>query len=180
MTKSFLFLIIIGLFIYFFIKKIDLSKFKDFLDRFFDFLRKKNVEKKWNIEFVYKKKEFLLTKNELYFYSFLKDILKWKYTIMCNVRLIDILTPIWENKFIWRSKIIQKHIDFLICTNWYLNPVLAIELNDSSHKKIKRYERDNFLDLAFQSAWLPLLFISTSDFKKKNYIVSILSDFLIF
>jgi len=128
-----------------------------------------------NDNFTFKKKQFLLTGWELKFYHFLVENIENKYVVMCNVRLIDILKP-WN--FIERNKIIQKQIDFLICSKGYLNPILAIELNDKTHKQKKRYERDNFLDLAFQSAWLPLLFISTSDMNRKNYVKSVLSEFI--
>lgn len=131
-----------------------------------------------NKNFVYKKKEFLLTKTELKFYNFLNEIISNEYTIMCSVRLIDILQPVYKKDIVAKNKVIQKQIDFLVCSKGYLNPILAIELNDSSHKQQKRYERDNFLDLAFQSAWLPLLFISTNDMNKTNYLKSIFSDFI--
>ena len=97
---------------------------------------------------------------------------------MCSVRVIDIIEPVDKKDFIAKSKIIQKHIDFLVCTKWYLNPVLAIELNDWTHRTKDRYERDNFLDLAFQSAGLPLLFVSTRDMQKKEYVRSLLSEFV--
>ena len=143
-------------------------------------IREKEIEKnikKQNNWFVYKKKDFLLTKTELKFYYILKEILWDKYSIFCQIRAIDLIQPL-HNDLTSKNKIIQKHIDFVICSPKWFQPKLAIELNDPTHKKSKRYERDNFLDLAFQSAWLPLIFVSTSDMKRKEYLKSLLSDFL--
>jgi very-short-patch-repair endonuclease len=137
---------------------------------------KKDFNNSFNLK--YKKKDFLLTKKELSFYNFLVDNISDKYSVMCSVRLIDIIEPLDKKDFTARAKVIQKHIDFLVCSKWYLNPILAIELNDTSHRNSKRYERDNFLDLVFQSAWLPLLFVSTRDLGKKEYLKSLLSDFI--
>jgi len=131
-----------------------------------------------NFPFKYKKKQFLLSKKELSFYNFLRDNISDKYSIMCSVRLIDVIEPVDKRDYTAKAKIIQKHIDFLIVTSWYLNPVLAIELNDSSHRDSKRFERDNFLDLAFQTAWLPLIFVSTRDLSKKEYLKKLLSEFI--
>ena len=48
-----------------------------------------------------------------------------------------------------------KHIDFLIC-NSYFNPVIAIELNGSSHNRPDRIDRDNLVSEIFKVANLPL------------------------
>ena len=143
-------------------------------------IREEEIEKnikKQNNWFVYKKKDFLLTKTELKFYYILKEILWDKYQIFCQIRAIDLIQPL-HNDLTSKNKIIQKHIDFVICSPKWFQPKLAIELNDPTHKKSKRYERDNFLDLAFQSAWMPLIFISTSDMKRKEYLKSLFSEFL--
>lgn len=172
-------LIIVRVF-YFYIKvKMDLlKKIIDFILSLFWANENKNNDKLNKFPFKYKKKQFLLTKKELSFYNFLKNNIPDKYSIMCSVRLIDIIEPVDKRDYTAKAKIIQKHIDFLIVTSWYLNPVLAIELNDSSHRDPKRFERDNFLDLAFQTAWLPLIFVSTRDLDKKEYLRKLLSEFI--
>ena len=44
----------------------------------------------------------------------------------------------------------------------YLNPLLAIELDDSSHYRNDRVERDDFVEDAFEDAGLPLLRVGNS------------------
>jgi hypothetical protein len=54
-------------------------------------------------------------------------------------------------------KIAAKHIDFLLVEPDRLEPVLAIELDDSSHSRSDRRERDQFLDELFGIVNFPLL-----------------------
>ena len=55
------------------------------------------------------------------------------------------------------NRIASRHVDFLICTPSTMQPLVAIELDDSSHERPHRRERDNFVDNAFQAAGLPLI-----------------------
>lgn len=55
------------------------------------------------------------------------------------------------------NQISAKHVDFLLCNQPHITPVLAIELDDSSHKRTKQRGRDEFVDSALEAAGLPLL-----------------------
>jgi hypothetical protein len=57
----------------------------------------------------------------------------------------------------WQNKINCKHIDFVLCDPEDLNVVMGIELDDASHNRADRQERDKFVNEAFLSAGLPLL-----------------------
>jgi len=96
---------------------------KDFLKFIFGDNSKK-VKKENQLS--YRKKQFLLTKKELRFYNILKELILDKYVIMCSVRLIDIIEPANKKNYTARAKVIQKHIDFLICSRWYLSVCLII------------------------------------------------------
>ena len=48
-------------------------------------------------------------------------------------------------------------MDFVLCDNDSVRPLLAIELDDSSHKSDKGQARDAFVDEALRAAGLPLL-----------------------
>ncbi len=61
----------------------------------------------------------------------------------------------------WLNKILAKHIDFVLCDPGSLKPLVCIELDDISHQRPERIERDKFVNLAFKSAQLPLLRIPT-------------------
>lgn len=56
-----------------------------------------------------------------------------------------------------RNKIQSKLVDYLLCDKASLVPLVAIELDDSSHDSTRRQERDSFVDEACKSAGLKLL-----------------------
>lgn len=53
-----------------------------------------------------------------------------------------------------RGKIKSRHVDFLVCDKNTSRPVLAIELDGSSHNNYQRQVRDNFLDSVYREAGL--------------------------
>lgn len=57
----------------------------------------------------------------------------------------------------WRSRINRKHVDLLVCDSRTLRPRLGIELDDRSHVREDRRQRDAFVDKVFRAAGLPLL-----------------------
>jgi hypothetical protein len=76
-----------------------------------------------------------------------------------NMRIADMLEAIDGKGFYKRrNEILPKHIDFLICDS-YFKPVLALELNGSSHRRIDRIERDGRVKEIFEDAGLHLEFI---------------------
>jgi len=112
----------------------------------------------------YKKKEYLLTKAENSFFQVLRSAVGQEYEIFAKVRLADLLylPKGSDNAQTHRNKIFQKHVDFVLCDPVKVSPLLAIELDDSSHQKASRQERDSFVDEAFRAAELPLLRIVAS------------------
>ena len=69
-------------------------------------------------------------------------------------------------------KINRKHVDFLICDNETLKPIVGIELDDSTHQRQDRQLRDQFLDQVFETAKLPLIHIKV----KQVYAISDLQE----
>ena len=59
----------------------------------------------------------------------------------------------------YRGRIAQKHLDFLLCDPKSMRPIVGIELDDASHARQDRQERDAFVDRVFQAAGLPLIHI---------------------
>lgn len=107
----------------------------------------------------YKKCSSLLTNNELAFYRALLPIATSKnLVIFSKVRIADLIKPAqkenWQTAF---NKIKSKHIDFVLCDKITTYPILAIELDDLSHQKPDRQQRDIFVDKAFASAGLPII-----------------------
>ena len=81
-------------------------------------------------------------------------------TVMCKVRMADLVKPSRAeiDQRTAFSKVSQKHIDFALVRSSDLSIVAAIELNDASHQKAQRQQRDQFVAHAFATASIPLLF----------------------
>jgi hypothetical protein len=56
-----------------------------------------------------------------------------------------------------RNRIARKHVDFLLCDPQSMRPLVGIELDDASHQRPSRQERDRFVEQVFAAAGLPLL-----------------------
>lgn len=112
----------------------------------------------------YRKKSYLLFEAEKDFYFVLSGILKDDYLLFSKVGMGD-LFYLPSHQFKWRSyrnKIQSKHVDFLICDKINIRPLLAVELDDSSHLREDGRERDDFVDGVFKDANLPILHIKNS------------------
>lgn len=59
----------------------------------------------------------------------------------------------------YRNKIDRKHVDFLLCDPQTARPLVGIELDDKSHQRPDRQERDQFVDRVFAAASLPLVHV---------------------
>ena len=87
----------------------------------------------------YEKVGPLLTQAELNFYQVLKQVVPKGYFVAPKVRIGDVLTVKRgldrKKALISRSKIQQKHFDFVICQEPEMQPVCCVELQVSSHKR---------------------------------------------
>jgi hypothetical protein len=107
----------------------------------------------------YRKVDSLLTAAERSFYGVLLKAVDGETLVFAKVRLADVL---WlprdtRDRQAHHNRIISKHLDFVLCSRDTLAPRLAIELDDSSHSRPARRERDSFVDAALSAAGLPLL-----------------------
>lgn len=110
----------------------------------------------------YLKKTYLLTRAEKEFFDILSKIVGTHYLLFAKVRMADLfLLPSMDNRSYYHyfGKIKSKHIDFLLCDNKSVEPVLAIELDDSSHSREDRILRDEFVDKLFKTSNFPILHI---------------------
>ncbi len=107
----------------------------------------------------YEPRKAIVTKSELRFYKSLRKAALDDWEVFAMVRIADLLkvTEHATNRRTWLNKILSKHIDFVLCDPNTLQAVVAIELDDVSHQRPERIERDKFVNLAFESAGLPLL-----------------------
>ena len=56
-----------------------------------------------------------------------------------------------------RNQVLCKHVDFVLCTVGMVRPLLAIELDDPSHRYPDHAARDQFKNDLFAAVGLPLL-----------------------
>lgn len=137
-------------------------------------------------EYPYVKAGALLTKAEKLFYEALVIALPPGCVIAIKVRFGDIVNVKKgldkKGALIARSKIQQKHIDFVLCRRDSMTVVCCIELNDSSHAAADREKRDVFVREACKAAGVPLLEVkaagsySVTDLKTKLIEVCLLGD----
>ena len=123
----------------------------------------------------------LLTPAEKLFYEQLDLVIDGRLQILCKVRLADLIEvesrqPEERNRVFRR--IASKHIDFILAEPGTLAPMLAIELDDSSHERADRRERDEYLEELFQTVRFPLLRIKASATYNRRALVDALEQAL--
>jgi very-short-patch-repair endonuclease len=107
----------------------------------------------------YRQRDDFLSPAELAFYRVLVPVVDSRYVICPKVRIADLVYTVERNDRANMNRIIQKHVDFVLCEKESMKPILVIELDDSSHARADRQERDELVDAVFESAQLPLLHV---------------------
>ena len=108
----------------------------------------------------YQKNRSIFSPRELVFYRSLVEAVGSEYQVFASVRMADFVFLANEPKDrkAHVNPILCKHVDFLLCAREELKPVLAIELDDSTHRtKYDTYESDEFKKRTFEAIGLPLL-----------------------
>ncbi|MFA6982087.1 MAG: DUF2726 domain-containing protein [Patescibacteria group bacterium] len=116
-------------------------------------------------DYEYTKKDYLLTAPEHDLFDTLMKVAGDQYYIFPQVHL----STLFDHKIFgqgWRgalSHIQRKSVDFVICDKEHIKPLLAIELDDSSHDEEDRIERDEEVEGIFEQAGVPLLRFKNRD-----------------
>ncbi len=106
----------------------------------------------------YRTRSSVLTNAEHAFYLALLEAVGDRAKIFPKIGLQDVFYIIDRERYqTARNRIVQRHIDFLLCNPKTLQPLFGIELDDSSHNQEKAKRRDEFKNRVFESAFLPLL-----------------------
>lgn len=123
----------------------------------------------------YRIRDDFLSPAEFSFYRLLASVAGAHVTICAKVRLADILYVARPNENAgYYNRIASKHVDYLLCDSVTMKPLVAIELDDTSHNRSKRKERDEFVDKAFQAARLPLLhFIAQREYNPREVMAQV-------
>jgi hypothetical protein len=109
--------------------------------------------------FPYEKKATILTNAEKSFYGVLRLAADNRYHIFVQVNLSSLLKVRkgTNARQSYSNRIRAKSVDFVLCDPIKLAPLLAIELDDKSHNKPERQERDTFVESACEAAGIPIL-----------------------
>lgn len=106
----------------------------------------------------YRTRDDFLSAAERSFYGVLVAAIAGRALVFAKVNLADVLFVSGkEKRQSYHNRIDRKHVDFLLCTLDTVRPVAAIELDDKSHERADRVDRDAFVDAAFDAAGLPLV-----------------------
>lgn len=127
----------------------------------------KQTQQKQNyqIKYKYQTKKSVITIAEGNFYKKLTSALHDNFIIVPQAHLSMIFNHTvygqnWRGAF---SVINGKSIDFLIINRGTFQPLLGIELDDSSHERHNRQERDKIVNAIFKQTNLPLIHFSTGE-----------------
>ncbi|QYY35163.1 DUF2726 domain-containing protein [Ruficoccus sp. ZRK36] len=107
-------------------------------------------------------RHWLLTKHECVLFDLLTQCLPEGMHIHSKVRLADLirLKKTQDRKAYgsMRARTDRKHVDFVI-TRGSSEIAFAVELDDSSHQREDRKQRDQFVDSVFSAAGIPLIHV---------------------
>ena len=113
------------------------------------------------VELPYERNSVLLSAAERSFLGVLEQALGEGYRVCPKVRVADAISvrrPLprgeWQRAF---NRISSKHFDFILCRSTDLEIACVVELDDSTHQRHDRQDRDMFLGEVCSVSSLPLL-----------------------
>ncbi|NMC51966.1 DUF2726 domain-containing protein [Candidatus Kuenenbacteria bacterium] len=109
----------------------------------------------------FRRKDFLLNIPERQFFEGLQQIIPAEYIVFPQIVLSNIIQVTSSKKEFWtyQNKINRKTIDFVIFEKQYIKPIIAIEYDGKTHNRSDRQERDDFVNMALESAGIKSLHI---------------------
>ena len=132
------------------------------------------------VKYRYSRKQFIMTKAENDFYQALQHAIGTSYMIYPQAHLdvfLDHKTK-GQNWSAALSGIQRKSVDFLICNHIYYNPLVAIELDDASHDRPDRKERDEKVSAICEAADMPLVRIEWRPSYEPNEVLRAIAPYL--
>lgn len=129
------------------------------------FLGLLKLEAKTPRTYQYNRKQYFMTRAESDCYKALVQAVEAEFFIFAQVYLSSIIDEKIKGQD-WRASrahVNRKSIDFLLCDKEYISPKLAIELDDWSHSRQDRKDRDAVVEGILKDVGLPLLRITNTD-----------------
>jgi hypothetical protein len=114
----------------------------------------------------YALRDDFLSAAEFSFYKVLDQAVGREYIICPKVGLDDIFFVTVKDRSkhsTYLNKINRKHVDYLLCDPMTMKPVCGIELDDLSHQRKDRMDRDIFVDQLFKDAGLSLVHVNNKN-----------------
>ncbi len=156
----------------------------DAIDKAIDFVSDLLFDEEENsskLEYPYHLVDEFISPAELNFFFNLKSAIGDSVHIFSKVKLSDLFyakTGDFGKNRSYTNKIDRKHVDFLLCNPKTLKPILGIELDDKSHQRADRQERDDFVNHVFEAAQFPLLHVSVQRGYSQTELKSKISSYL--
>jgi hypothetical protein len=124
-----------------------------------------------------------ITAAEADFFRVLRDVVGPRGVVFAQVSLRQLLYFPGNNqsnpgRTAWENKVARRSVDFVICHPNTLAPLVVIELDDSTHAKPDRQQRDDEVDMIVQAAGLPMLRVLASRTYHTNELNDLLSPYL--
>lgn len=118
-----------------------------------------------NNTYAYTVKPLLMTQTEAGFFRKLEQAVKERYYVFPQVHMSAILDhhvkgQDWNYAF---RHINGKSVDYVLCDLETLQPTYAIELDDYTHDRADRRDRDKEVERIFEAAHLPLVRFRNKD-----------------
>ena len=124
----------------------------------------------------YRKKTYVMTKNELIFYRVLKQVTnELELSVFPQVHLEEIIEVIDGNNRD-RNKIKSRSIDYTIVENNKCKIIACIELDDSTHEKQSVKKKDEIRNNLFKKVGIPLHRIKIQNNYNKNELKKFLQE----
>ena len=128
-------------------------------------------------DYTYALRDDFLSRAEQSFFHVLRDAVAAEYLIFPKVRLADLVFPLrQEGQFGAWQRINRKHVDFVLCDPRTLRPLAALELDDRSHRRPDRLERDAFVEQVFADASLPLIRVPAQRTYQRQTIATLVAE----
>lgn len=106
----------------------------------------------------YRLRDDFLSPAERSLFGVLGQVVGARGIICPKVRLNDLIyVPNARQNRGQANRIDRKHVDFVICSPETMKPRVVVELDDTSHARRDRQDRDELVDSALQSAGLPIV-----------------------
>ncbi len=116
----------------------------------------------------YSRKKSLMTNPEWELYQLLKSILpRDRFEVLPQMALVNVVDKVTQNSF--RNELFRI-IDFCIISAKSSAPLLLIELNDASHSRFDRIERDRKVAEICSRAKMPIVSFTLAQAKDTHYI----------